>query len=275
MRINAVFLFLLCIASCGATGKERSYTGSTPAAPVIRSFLGIPLSDSVDFIRWQLFIEDDQYHLCANYGTGKPNTNGFNDGGVKIELSGTLQKDKNYYYLQNGKETLRIVELNGDLLHLLNADNSLLVGNGGWSYTLNNIAPSVTDHINIAASSTALKDSMVYEGRTPCNVPGVVRAGNECYKLKWYMVLYANVQRNEPAGYKILGTRWRKEGGITGSWKIIKDKKDRIIYQLKVDKENIILHLLKLDENILVFTDADGKLLTGNEDFSYTMNRRW
>jgi hypothetical protein len=32
------------------------------------------------------------------------------------------------------------------------------------------------------------------------------------------------------------------------------------------------MYLLKLDDHILVFTDADGKLLVGDEDFSYTMN---
>jgi hypothetical protein len=33
------------------------------------------------------------------------------------------------------------------------------------------------------------------------------------------------------------------------------------------------LNLLKGDDNIL-FVDADGRLLVGNEDFSYTLNRR-
>ena len=39
------------------------------------------------------------------------------------------------------------------------------------------------------------------------------------------------------------------------------------------DKGNGLLYLLKLDEHILVFTDAHEKLLVGNEDFSYTLNR--
>jgi len=42
---------------------------------------------------------------------------------------------------------------------------------------------------------------------------------------------------------------------------------------LNDDKENGFLYLLELDENILMFIDAQGNLLVGNEDFSYTMNR--
>jgi hypothetical protein len=127
----------------------------------------------------------------------------------------------------------------------------------------------VTDQVNIAASSTVLRDSMAFEGRTPCGIPGVIAPGRRCYKLKWYIILYND------NSYRIPGSPWYSDGGRKGKWKITKGKEGRITYQLKVDKENIVLYLLKLDENILVFTDADGKLLTGNEDFSYTMNRRW
>src|SRR5436190_5928657 len=147
MKIGSTFLCLLLIVSCG-NGKERAYTGSTPADAVIRSFLGIPLTDSVDFIRWKLMVGDKDYQLQCNYGIGKNNTNGFINGGRKIELKGSLKKDKNYYELQNGDKTLKVAELNTDLLHLLNDDKTLLVGNGGWSYTLNNMSPSVSDKVN-------------------------------------------------------------------------------------------------------------------------------
>ncbi len=273
--MSPLFLILFFLASCHATGKERSFTGSTPADPVIRSFLGIPQGDSIDFIRWQLFISDGQYHLHANYGIGKANTNGFINDGIKIELSGTLKKEEKYYSLQNGSKILRMLEFNEDLLHFVNNDNSLLVGNDGWSYMLNNMIPSAGDDGAVIAQPARLKDSMAFEGRTPCKVPGVIAAGKECYKLKWYVVLYADAGKNQPAGFKILGTRWRKEGGITGTWKIAKGKNDRIIYQLNVNQENLVLYLLKADENILAFADSNGKLLVGDEDFSYTLNRRF
>jgi hypothetical protein len=275
MKIVCSFLSMFLIVPW-ASGKEKTYTGSTPADSVTRSFLGIPLSDPVDFIRWKFILfENNWYELRCNYGIGKANTNGFVNGGTTVELRGETRKEKNYYQFQNGTKKLKAVELNEDLLHLLSADNSLLVGNGGWSYTLNNITPSNTSQVTIATEPTILKDSMAFEGRTPCNVPGVVAPGSLCYKLKWYIVLYANAQMNKPSRYKVLGTQWRKEGGRTGTWKIIAGQNGRTTYQLNDDKGNGFLYLLKLDEHILVFTDAQGKLLVGNEDFSYTLNGRW
>ena len=273
MKVVFSLLWFLLFVSW-ASGKGKTYTGSTPADTVIRSFLGIPLSDSVDFIRWKLILRDNRYELHCNYGIGKANTNGFVNGGTNVELSGEYRKEKNYYQFQNGTKTLKAVELNIDLLHLLSAGNSLLVGNGGWSYTLNNSTPSNTNQVTIASAPTILKDSMAFEGRTPCHVPGVIAPDTLCYKLKWYIVLYANTKLNQPDRYKILGTRWRKEGGRTGTWKITTGQNGRIIYQLNDEKGNGFLYLLKLDEHILVFTDAKGKLLVGNEDFSYTLNGR-
>ncbi|MDQ3843936.1 MAG: hypothetical protein M3342_07970, partial [Bacteroidota bacterium] len=143
------------------------------------------------------------------------------------------------------------------------------------SYTLNNISPSDGNRVSISAAPTVLKDSMAFEGRTPCNVPGVIVPGSECYKLEWYIVLYANAQLNKPGRYKVLGTPWHKESGRTGVWQIIAGQNGRTIYRLNDDKGNGFLYLLKLDEHILVFTDAQGILLVCNEDFSYTLNRRW
>jgi hypothetical protein len=274
MKIGSTFLCILLFVSCG-NGKEKAYTGSTPADAVIRSFLGIPLTDSVDFIRWKLMVRDKDYQLQCNYGIGKNNTNGFINGGRKIELKGPVKKDKNYYQLQNGGKTLNVAELNTDLLHLLNEDKTLLVGNGGWSYTLNNIAPSVSDQINLTARQPVLNDSMGFEGRTPCKVPGIIPAGVECYKLKWYIVFYADAEKNEPGVYKIYGTTWRKNGPRVGNWKVTTGNRGRVVYQLNDDNSKPFLYLLKLDENILVFTDADGKLLVGDEDFSYTLNRSY
>ena len=275
MKIIPTFLSTLIIVSCASgkeNTKENTYIGSTPAGGVVKSFLGIPLPDSIDFIRWKLILQDNHYQLQCNYGIGKPNTNGFINGGKKIELKGELRKEKNYYQLQNAGKILKLAELNTDLLHLLDADNNLLVGNAGWSYMLNNINPSFTDQINLTAKQTVLKDSMAFQGRSPCKVPGIIRAGVECYKLKWYAVLYSDATKNQAGTYRVLGTPWRKEGGITGNWNIITGKNGRIIYRLNDANGNAFLYLLKLDENILMFTDAEGKLLVGDEDFSYTLN---
>ncbi|MEP6847025.1 MAG: hypothetical protein ABI861_13525 [Panacibacter sp.] len=272
MKIIAAILSILLTVSC-AEGKENTYTGSTPADRIVRSFLEIPMADSVEFIRWQLTLGNDHYTLHCNYGISKPNTNGFMEGGRKMELSGSFKKEKNVYQLKESDRVLKLMELNTDLLHILDADNNLLVGNGGWSYALSNVTPTVTDQINITAKQTILKDSMVFEGRTPCGVPGIIPPGMLCYKLKWYLILYGNAKNNEPAGYKVYGTPYRKEGGRTGDWKINTQKNGNIIYQLNDDNGKGFIYLLKADEHILLFTDESGRLLAGNEDFAFTLNR--
>src|SRR5215210_1613895 len=108
MKTISPFLSILILVSC-ASGKEVNYTGSTPAAEVIRSFLGIPLADSIDFIRWKLMIRDNSYELQCNYGIGKPNTNGFYNGGEKIGLTGECRKEKNYFEFRNGSKILKAV----------------------------------------------------------------------------------------------------------------------------------------------------------------------
>lgn len=267
------FLAILIIASC-VSGQDKIYVGSTPAAPVVRTFLGIPLDDSIDFIRWKFTVRDNRYQLQCNYGIGKPNTNGFIKGGSKIELRGICTKENNYYQLQNGIKTLKVFELNDDLLHLMNADNSLLAGNGGWSYTLNIIAPSGSDKVNITAPPTIVEDSIAFVGRTPCKVPGVLAPGTACYKLKWSIVLYALDSLNSLGRYKLRGTAWRMEDTITGNWKVITGKDRRTIYQLNDAQGKDFLYLLKLDEHVMIFTNAEGNLLVGDEDFSYTLSRK-
>jgi len=273
MKMTAAFWAIFLVVSC-ASGKEQVYTGSTPADPVVRSFLGIPLSDSVDFIRWKCILRDSHYQLQCNYGIGKANTNGFIKGGLKIELQGAYRRDNNYILLQNRSRTLKALALNEDLLYLLDTDNSLLAGNAGWSYTLNSTTPLGSGRVSITAAPSKLPDSMVFEGRTPCKVPGIIPPGSSCYKIKWQVFLYPKAQMHTPGNYKIMATSWRKEGGRTGIWKIITGKNGRTIYQLNDAQGKGLLYLLKLDEHILAFTDAQGKPLVGDEDFSYTLNRK-
>ena len=269
--ILILFLFLSC-----ASGKERTYIGSTPANQVVRSFLGIPFSDSVDFIRWKITMQDDKYTLKCNYGIGKPNTNGFMEGGKWVELNGRLKKEKNYYLLQSGNKSLGLLELNASLLHLLDGEKNLLVGTGGFSYTLNAEEPLDTDQVSITSKQAVLKDSMVFQGRTPCGEFSINRASANCIKMKWLLVFYADSRTHEPTTYLLNRSHLipLEYPGTTGTWEIITGKDGRIIYELKSDNESTPTYLLKLDENILAFTDAKGNLLVGNEDFSYTLSRK-
>jgi hypothetical protein len=268
MKITAIILLSIIFISY-AEAKESNYTASTPAAGIIRAFLGISMTDSIDFIRWKLSLTDLKYKLECNYGIGKPNTNGFYNGGKTVAFGGLVKWDMttNTYLLQNGSRTIKLVELNSNLLHVLNNDNTLLIGGGGWSYALNNLAPSSTSQVKLKAKQTTFKDSIVFQGRTGCGVPNVNKS-NQCYKLKWYLVLYNNNT------YRVLGTGYRVEGGKKGNWKTTTGKDGRIVYDLNDENGKPFLHLLKLDEGILIFTDERGNLLVGDHDFSYTLNRK-
>jgi|SRR5688572_5818406 len=274
MKHIATVLSFILLVSC-ASSKETNYTASTPAAPLVRTFLGISLTDSIDFIRWKLSLTDKKYSLECSYGIGKPNTNGFYDE-KKVVVSGNVKRENNNYILENGNHLLKLVELNANLLHIVNYDDALLRGNGGWSYALNKMAPSATNQFNmITKQQIILKDSIAFEGRTPCGVPDIIEPVNECYKLKWYLVLYNN-KKNEPATYRILGSQYRREdGGKRGNWIITTGKDGRTIYQLHDENEKPFIYLLQLDEGVLIFTDANGNLLVGDHDFSYTLNRRF
>ena len=275
MKIVFPFLFIL-FTSC-TSGKGVTYIGCTPANNVVRTFLGIPPADSVEFIRWKIIIADDKYTLKCNYGVGKPNTPGFWNGGKWIELNGRLTKEKSYYSFENGNKTLKILELNPSLIHLLDENKNLLVGTGGFSYTLNNDKTSPTDQVSIISKQDPLKDSMIFYGRTLCEDFSINRPSQGCIKMKWSIVFYANASKNEPTTYLLNRSNLMplEYPGKTGTWKIITGKDGRIIYQLNPDNDNIPTYLLKLDDNILEFTDAKGNLLVGNEDFSFTLSRKW
>ena len=262
------FLFL---TSC-ANSKDMSFTASTPASPVVRAFLGIPLSDSIDFIRWNLVLNDLKYSVECNYGIGKPNTNGFISGGEKKSFSGTVKRENNIYTLQNGDQLLKLVELNSNLLHFADKEAKLLIGGGGWSYALNSKTPVASDQLNTKTTPFIIKDSIHLVGRTPCGIPNVNKPGQECYKLKWSLKLYAGAN-NESGNYYLRGTRWYEQGGLRSTWKMVTGKDGKIIYQLNDINGKPFLNLLKLDDGVLVFIDTNGNLLVGDHDFSYMLNR--
>lgn len=272
MRVVYCTLLVL-FAFSFAEASANTYTGSTPAGAVVRTFLGISLQDSIDFIRWQITLDNSSYTLDCNYGIGKPNTNGFIDGGKNIKLSGNIRKKEYYYLLQNGNKILKIASINNNLLHFLDTNNTLVVGNGGWSYTLNNTSPAPDANVNFNLTRSAFKDSMVLEGRSPCGVPGIIPEGKLCYKLKWYIILYTGNAANKSGSYKVYGTPWREQRGRTGKWELVSANAGHVIFRLNKDDGSALLNLLQLDNNVFVFIDAAGKLLVGDQDFSYTLNR--
>jgi hypothetical protein len=218
----------------------------------------------------------NQFKLHCQYGIGKPNTPGFIDE-KRAAFEGELTKKGNIYYLKHKGKQLSLLEVNTNVLHLLDHSNNMLIGNGGYSFALNNTAPVKTDQLNIQPKQNIPKYPLVFEGRTPCQELSALLNLNKseaCNKMKWYILFFADSVTNTPSYYLKGGIGYRRETMEKGKWQIIRDKNDRTIYKLNPDSLDYSLYLLKGDDNILFFIDPNGRLLVGNENFSYTLNRR-
>ncbi|HMF71327.1 MAG TPA: hypothetical protein VK616_07615 [Flavitalea sp.] len=148
--------------------------------------------------------------------------------------------------------------------------------------------------------STSAKDSSAFfAGTTPCNniirplnkiAPEADCAWNEChcFMVEWKLTLYSDPLTRKPTSYKLIsinrftvretnmysqpGTKTESEG----KWAIIHGSKtnpEAIVYQLNPDKPEISLSFLKLSDNLLHIVDQDGRLMIGNEFWSYSLNR--
>jgi hypothetical protein len=268
-------LFLCMTLFACAGGQTVTYVASTPPHPCIRAFLDIPATDSIDFIRWKLVFDKDNYQLECNYGIGKPNTNGFINNGKNVALKGVFAKQGEQYTLYNKNKRIQMLALNGNLVHLQDEHQNLLVGNSGWSFTLNRENPVDDSEAKITVKQTHLPDSMVFYGRTPCNGFREIKSlgiSPSCYKLKWEVVLFRDPVSGRPSVFRSRGTLFRKNGGQTGTWEIVTNGSGANVYRLALHNKEF-LDLLPIDENLLVFLNSDGQLLTGDEDFSYTLNR--
>jgi hypothetical protein len=268
--------------------------GSTPGDSLIKSLLAINPQSQVDFIRWELILNQSEndlktYVLNVAFGEAQPNTNGFKGGGEKLSLEGIYTVSKNQrgdvYELKNEKKlnTISLVKLNDNLFHLLTPGNKLMVGNGGWSYTLNRKDSPANSSAVLPSWKTFLPDNtaqqVIFEGRTPCfdfAKQYNLQVKNDCIKLKWKLTLFRDSKTNQPTTY-VLQKPLNRPNIIEGKWTIIKGIKtnsEAVIYRLDPDKPDESISFWVGDENVLFFLDKKNNLFTGNGDFSFTLNRR-
>ncbi|MFN8358023.1 MAG: hypothetical protein U0Y10_26410 [Spirosomataceae bacterium] len=263
----------------------------TPGGDLIKSQLSIPNETKIDFIKWDLtFNTQNTFVLNIVYGESQPNTLGFKQGGQKKSYQGEYRISKDngneIYHLKSSsfQTGISMIKLNANVFHLLTPQKQLMVGNGGWSYTLNNITPNKNIYpLPTLANSTAiLSDTslqIIYDGRTPCQdfaEENNLTVSQSCFKLKWKLILNRDPKTLQPTTYTLKRTNSR-ETDIKGNWTIIKElepNQNAIVLQLDPDKPNQTISLLVGDENVLFFLHKDKNLFVGNDNFSFTLNKR-
>lgn len=105
-----------------------------------------------DFTRWQVTFyfgnkkDSGTFKMYCNYGLSQPNTAGFINGGSKKTITGTWKiagtttnvQGVIYRLSWNGSPVrLSFVNMENKLLHLLDEKDRMMIGNGGWGFTLN------------------------------------------------------------------------------------------------------------------------------------------
>lgn len=137
-----IFFYLwLC---CFDYSPQRAlFAASTPCSEGTRPVPGIPREGGCELIKWELRFSDGSYTLDCNYGIPKQGTRGFIGGGKRLHREGRWKREGNKVVLDPDRpaESISFLRLNENLLHLLDSSGRLMVGNGGWSYTLNRIQP--------------------------------------------------------------------------------------------------------------------------------------
>lgn len=292
----AIFIPMSALLSDRPAPHEIVYAGCTPADQELKQLLRIPAHEPVDFVRWKIQINesDKRFEVQWTYGESQPNTLGFKQGGTAKSATGRVVVGKRndkvlgglVYQLHSNSfaSPFQLFQMNENLLHILTVNGRLMVGNGGWSYTFNKVEPEANLELprfnaaRMILTDTALQ--LTFDGRTPCQEIARDNQWNvstQCFKLKWRLILKRDVRTHKPTTYQFRRIMDNEPGNIEGSWTIVEGTglhRDAIIVRLDPDEPAKSLSLLVGDDNVLYFLDKNDALRVGNDNFSYTLNRK-
>ncbi len=289
-------------------GVMAEFVGSSPGSALALEFLGGVASNApCHSIAWQVTFFTNQntglpstFRLTALHRVPTRSNPNRSEDGPRVALDGRWEiltgarsRPKAVVYritAAKSQGSLSFVKVGDHLLHLLNPDGSLAIGNGGESYTLNRAdaaeKPGDQSQVDdmpgisykIAPLATGPTVFGVFEGRTPCQgisyqMKLTPHAG--CIKSKWRVTLYQNPETSTPTTYKVEGSLYR-EGAREGTWSMTRGAAtgaEEVVYQLNPTPAQPALLLLKGDDNVLFFLDQTHELHVGHAEFSYTLNR--
>ncbi|SEI37896.1 hypothetical protein SAMN05216327_10145 [Dyadobacter sp. SG02] len=159
-----IWLPFLVLASWAASGWNKPghvvspepeiFVAATPCDAVPRHLLAIPTDLDCEMIKWRLTLRRDprnlgrdDFKLQYTYGMTRPGTQGFMNDGFSKEISGKWVISKNtgklpgkqVFTLQPATSQYPIVllQMSDRMLHLLDTQGNLMIGNAGFSYTFN------------------------------------------------------------------------------------------------------------------------------------------
>ena len=286
-----ILLWLFCASYIYASGNQNTrlvLTGSTPGELSVKKMLNIPLQSQIDFIRWNLVLQEDhQFVLDIQLGESQPNTLGFKNGGTKNRFTGgyTVSATDHInvvYHLRATGLTISLAKISENVFHLLTEQGEFMTGNGGWSYSLSRDKQIASNSILIKSSGKEDRSAqVVYEGRTPCREIAAehreMKVSAACFKLKWKLVLNRDPVTLLPTTFTIRKIIDGKAQNVSGKWIIRKGtgtNQGQIMYIIEPDKPGESISFLAADHNVLFFLNKKNQPYIGNADFSFALNRR-
>ena len=269
------------------TSPTTQFVGTMPCGDAVRAFVG---GEPCQSVIWQLDLGvagsgGPGWSLTAAYGANSASSVGTMPDG--LHLSGRLEKSgMTYRLISNAGKSISFRQASSTLIHLLDAQNRLMPGTGGWSYTLSRA--DVTDDpgrpeqvfggsYKLSPRETGNTLFGIFGGRTPCT--GLVRAlhitlNDGCQRLKWRVTLLQDASTREPTRYKIEGSLHHT--AREGAWRIVRGTAtdtNAVVYQLDGTATEAAMLLWKADDNVLFLLDERKQPLVGTIDFSYTLSR--
>ncbi len=150
----AFILLFLSQAKAPLSPDPEIFTGTSPCGAAVRPLLSIPANIDCEMIKWHLSLVHiprkealSTFQLKYSYGMSQGGTQGLVNDGATAELKGNWISQKNTGKLpgdtiiqlkpSDEKNTISFIKLDNNLMHLTDKAGALMIGNAGWSYTLN------------------------------------------------------------------------------------------------------------------------------------------
>jgi hypothetical protein len=289
-----VALVLLGAATQGQTAPPATkFVGTTPCSAALRAFVGGLAADApCPAIVWQLDLGVPQqntpgWSLVATYAAPTATNLDATGLGPRVSVRGKLETTAaTYRLISSTDQSIVFRRVSSTLIHPLDEQNRLMLGNAAFSYTLSRTdaaddpgQPSQAQEGSYTLSARETGDTVfgIFGGRTPCaSLARSLRLTltDGCQRVKWRITLLQKAGTAEPTTYKIEGS-WHHTARV-GPWRVVRgtaSDPDAVVYQLDGTATEGPMLLWKADDDVLLMLDEHRQPLVGTIDFSYTLNR--